>query len=84
MARTLLQLKQSIERLIEQQGENAPVAAFLFTQEDVCVYNEEYEPQYQPIETVEKVLNSIEENDYIYETVFAMIDDELTDLGRIK
>lgn len=84
MARTLLQLKQSIERLIEQQGENAPVAAFLFTQEDVCVYNEECEPQYQPIETVEKVLNSIEEKDYIYETVFAMIDDELTDLGRIK
>lgn len=84
MARTLLQLKQSIERLIEQQGENSPVAGFLFTQEDVCVFNDEYEPQYQSIETVEKVLDELESCDYLYETAFAMIDDTLKDLGILK
>ena len=34
MARTLQQLKESVERLIEQQGNDAPVAAFVFTNDD--------------------------------------------------
>jgi len=35
MYRTLQQLKESVERLILEQGKDAPVAAFIFTKEDV-------------------------------------------------
>jgi hypothetical protein len=35
MNRTLQQLKESVERLIEQQGAEASCAALIFTKEDV-------------------------------------------------
>ena len=41
MYRTLSELRDSINELIEQQGENAPCAAFVFTGNDVFEYNEE-------------------------------------------
>jgi hypothetical protein len=77
MARTLQQLKESVERLIEQQGADAPVAAFIFTREDVFELDEDtLEQHHLPLEDVEKVLNEIEGFDYIYEQVFECIDDE--------
>ena len=38
---TLTQLKQRIDQLIETQGEESPVAAFIFTKEDVIQYDDE-------------------------------------------
>ena len=38
---TLTQLKQRIDQLIETQGEESPVAAFIFTKEDVVQYDDE-------------------------------------------
>jgi hypothetical protein len=38
---TLTQLKQRIDQLIEKQGEESPVAAFIFTKEDVVQYDDE-------------------------------------------
>ncbi len=35
MFRTLSELRDSINSMIESQGENAPCAAFVFTKEDV-------------------------------------------------
>jgi len=40
MNRTLQQLKESVDRLIEQQGANASCAAFIFTKEDVFEMDE--------------------------------------------
>jgi len=37
---TLTQLKQRIDQLIEKQGEESPVAAFIFTKEDVVQYDD--------------------------------------------
>jgi len=82
MARTLQQLKESIERLIEQQGADAPVAAFIFTNEDVFTWENDGGDQV-PVDRniAEKVLNEVEDIDYIYTQVFEMIDDQLSSLG---
>lgn len=83
MARTLSQLKERIENLIEQQGADAPVAAFIFTNEDVFVMNDG-EPVSQSREIAEKVLNSVEDDyDYLYEEIFNCIDRELNELGVV-
>ena len=84
-ATTLKQLKERVENLINSQGEDAPVAAFICTNEDVFVMNDEGEPQYQSVETCKEVLSAVEqEYDSIYETIFNCIDDELLSLGLLK
>lgn len=84
MARTLQQLKESVERLIKQQGKDAPCAAFIFTNEDVFDLDEEFNPHYYTIEQVEHILNEVDELDYIYETIFECIDDEKVKLKGNK
>ncbi len=83
-ATTLKQLKERVENLINNQGEEAPVAAFIFTNQDVFVMDEDGEPQYQPIDDVDEVLDAIESNDWIYEQVFECIEFELQDLKLNK
>lgn len=78
MARTLQQLQESIQQLIKEQGPDAPVAAFIYTQNDVTIFDQEtFEEQYLPIDTVTKVLDQIESYDYINEQVYEMIDDAI-------
>lgn len=85
MARTLQQLKESVERLIQQQGEDAPVAAFIFTNEDVYRMNEDGDPQYYPVDVAHQVLDSVEgDYDYLYEEIFNCIENELEDHKLIK
>lgn len=84
MARTLQQLKESIEKLIESQGVDAPVAAFIFTQEDVFELDSEGNPIYLPLDDIDVVLNEIETGDYIFEQVFECIDDEIRRLKIAK
>lgn len=84
MARTLQQLKESVERLIEHQGNDAPVAAFIFTQEDVFELDNDGNPIYLPLDDIDVVLNEIETSDYIYEQVFELIDDEIRRLKIAK
>lgn len=79
MARTLQQLKESVENLISQQGADAPVAAFIFTQEDVYEVDEEtLDQNHLPLDVVEQVLDEIEGYDYIYEQIFEYIEDQIT------
>ena len=75
MNRTLSQLKESVERLIEQQGENASCAAFIFTKEDVFEMDENGDAFYLDAEITNKVLNDLDETDYILEKAFDCIDD---------
>lgn len=77
MARTLQQLKESVERLIEQQGNDAPVAAFIFTNEDVFVMDEDNNPDYVSREIAETVLDNVEDYDYIFTEIFNIIEEEL-------
>ena len=77
MARTLQQLKESVENLIENQGKDAPVAAFIFTQEDVFEMDEECNPIPYPLEIAEVVLDEVEGLDHIYSQIFECIEDEV-------
>jgi hypothetical protein len=77
MARTLQQLKESVDRLIEQQGNDAPVAAFIFTNEDVFVMDEDGNPDPVQREIAETVLDNVEDYDHIFTEVFDVIEEEL-------
>jgi hypothetical protein len=72
MTRTLQQLKESVERLIEQQGKYATVAAWI---EDVFEMDEENNPTPYPIEIAEEVLYDVEDLDYIHSQILECIYD---------
>jgi len=65
-------------RLIEQQGEDAPAAAFIFTNADVFIWDEGDGDQ-MPVERqiASDILNEIEDYDHIYTEVFDLIEEEL-------
>jgi hypothetical protein len=87
MYRTLKDLQDSIQRLIEQQGEDAPVVSFIFTKEDVQVQELTEDNDFLEIDCdslnecypgiIDTVLEHVGGNDYIYEQVFEMIEDEI-------
>ena len=77
MYRSLEDLKDSVDRLIADLGKDAPCAAFVYTQHDVYDVNEEGDFIQRPLEVVEKVLNEVGEDDYIYETIGRLIDEGL-------
>lgn len=82
MARTLQQLKESVENLIKSHGPESPVAAFIFTKLDVYDYDNDDEPVFYNDVITSEVLNNVEENDYIYDKVFVTIEDELRDAKK--
>ena len=76
---TLSQLKQRIDQLIETQGEESPVAAFIYTKEDVIQYDDDFnEVEIEDNTIIEDVLYNVEDTDYIYTQIQGVIDDELT------
>jgi hypothetical protein len=79
MNRTLQQLRESVDRLIEQQGADASCAALIFTKEDVFEMDENGNEVYFDEETTNKVLNNLDETDYLLEQAFNCIEDNLKD-----
>ena len=78
---TLAQLKQRIDKLIEDQGEESPVAAFIYTKEDVVQYDDDFnEVEIEDDKIVEDVLYEVEDHDYIYTVIQDIIDDELKEV----
>ena len=77
MARTLQQLKESVERLIEQQGNDAPVAYWIYTNDDVFVMDEDNNPDYVSREIAETVLHELEDYDHIHTEIADAIEAEL-------
>ena len=84
MNRTLQQLKESVERLIEQQGENASCAALIFTKEDVFTMDENGEEVYYSEEITNKVLRNLDETDYVLEQAFDCIEDYIRVAGVLN
>jgi hypothetical protein len=82
MSRTLQDLKNSIEIMIQEQGKDAPVAAWIYTQEDVFEIDENGDPMYFSIEDIGNVLNTVEEEDYIHELIGECIDGEIRRLSH--
>lgn len=78
MFRTLSELRDSIDKMIESQGEDAPCAAFVFTQNDVFELNEETnQDDYFSSLFTQDVLADVGGCSYIYEEVGEMIDDAI-------
>ena len=85
MYRTLSELRDSVNRMIDAQGENAPCAAFVFTQHDVFEFNEEtnQEDYFSSLFT-QDVLADVGGSSYIYEQVGEMIDDSIRDHKQLS
>jgi hypothetical protein len=78
MYRTLSELRDTLNQMIESQGENAPCAAFVFTGHDVFEFNEETnQDDYFSSLFTQDVLADVGESSYIYEQVGEMIDDAI-------
>ena len=82
MTRTLAELRQAINRLIEQQGETAPVAAWIYTKEDVLDYPDDGVTVTEEVAT--KVIDSLDRYDHIYTEIFDCIDEELRQSNVLK
>jgi hypothetical protein len=78
MYRTLAELRDSIDKMIEIEGEIAPCAAFVFTCRDVFEFNEETNQEdYFGMTFTADVLADVGGSSYIYEQVGEMIDDSI-------
>ena len=75
---TLQQLKDRVNTLIEQQGETAYCAAWIYTAEDCVIYDENDEPQYPAHtdqELSERIFNDVGNIDYIYQVIQECVDE---------
>ena len=78
---TLSQLKQRIDKLIENQGEESPVAAFIYTKEDIVQFDDDgNEVEIEDNRIIEDVLYNVEDTDWIYTQIQDSIDDELKEV----
>jgi hypothetical protein len=82
MTRTLAELRKAVENLIQQQGENAPVAAWIYTKEDVLDYPDGEVNVTE--EVANKVIESLDNYDHIYTEIFECIDDELRGMNVLQ
>ena len=74
---SLKDLKARVERLIEQQGEGAAVAAWIYTSEDVVKYDDEGDEVQQPQELCDSVLCNLQDYDNIHTTIVDAIETEM-------
>ena len=75
---TLSQLRDNVNRLIEQQGEDAHCAAWIYTAEDAFLTNEDDEQEYvasdDPVLS-ERIFNEVGNIDYIYTLIQECVDE---------
>jgi len=76
---TLQQLKDRVETLIEQQGETAHCAAWIYTKEDCYLKDENGEIDcdnvVEDVEVLEPIFNNVGNNDYIYQVIQETVDE---------
>ena len=77
---TLSQLRDSINRKIVEQGESAPVAAFIFTSDDVTTQDDDCNEVTYPDDVIQEVLIGVGDSDYIYSQVLEQIDDKIQEV----
>ena len=77
---TLSQLRDAINQKIVEQGESAPVAAFIFTRDDVVTLDENCNETTYSDGVVQEVLIAVGGSDYIYTEVHDRIYDEIQEV----
>ena len=76
---TLKQLQDRVNRLIEQQGEDAHCAAWIYTAEDCVIRDEDGEaveyPAHEDSELSERIFDDVGNIDYIYQVIQECVDE---------
>ena len=77
---TLKQLQERVNKLIEQQGEDAYCAAWIYTKEDCMIRDEgDDEPVFLPeeitTELAERIFDNVGNIDYIYTVIQECVDE---------
>ena len=76
---TLKELQQRVNNLIEQQGENAHCAAWIYTKEDCHLKDGngefDYENNVEDPEVIERIFNDVGNIDYIYQVIQESVDE---------
>ena len=75
---TLQQLKDRVNTLIEQQGETAYCAAWIYTAEDCAIIDNDGEHDYvceENPELAERIFNDVGNVDYIYTVIQECVDE---------
>ncbi len=70
---TLKQLQERVNKLIEQQGEDAHCGAWIYTKEDCHLKDENGEFDYDNVvetpRVLERIFDDVGNNDYIYQVI---------------
>ena len=76
---TLKQLQQRVNQLIENQGEDAHCAAWIYTKEDCYLKDKDGEIDYDNVvedpEVIERIFNDVGNVDYIYQVIQESVDE---------
>ena len=76
---TLKQLQQRVNQLIENQGEDAHCAAWIYTKEDCHLKDNDGEFDYDNIvedpEVIERIFDDVGNIDYIYQVIQECVDE---------
>ena len=84
---TLKELQQRVNQLIENQGEDAQCAAWIYTREDVFEFDEKGDEVYfyeTDLDLVNDVLADTGGSDYTYQIIQETIDDAITLRKNLK
>ena len=86
---TLSQLRDSIDKMIAEQGEDAPCAYWIYSKEDAYVMDDDNNPEYlydkggEDATAVVNALDELQVVDYVY-TVIQECLDELVEEQRMQ
>ena len=76
---TLKELQQRVNQLIENQGEDAYCAAWIYTKEDCHLKDEngefDYDNTVEDSEVVERIFSDVGNIDYIYQVIQECVDE---------
>ena len=76
---TLKQLQDRVNKLIEQQGEDAHCAAWIYTKEDCHLKDNDGEIDYDNVvedaEVLERIFDDVGNIDYIYQVIQECVDE---------
>ena len=76
---TLSQLRDNVNRVIEQQGEDAHCAAWIYTKEDCHLKDEngdfDYGNNVDDPEVIERIFDDVGNIDYIYQVIQESVDE---------
>ena len=76
---TLKQLRDRVDQLIKNQGEDADCAAWIYTKEDCHLKDEDGEFDYDNVvedpEVIERIFDDVGNIDYIYQVIQECVDE---------